>query len=385
MNILLYAPGAWPIDDALLDPTQHQIERLQGGLTELVKATSTRQPDLILLTGYESSAEFLQEIEGLCVALPNATIGVFQPQASPDQLVEMMRAGVRDVLTDCRQETVHQVLERAMARQKNLQPIRSRVLGVITSKGGDGGSCVTANFAHALAHIDQRRRASTRVLVIDLSLPFGDLEMYLANQTGMKDLVDVSAEADRLDRSLLDSMVHHATPKLDLIVSPSSFEKVVRVQPEQIRRLVNIARRHYNYVVLDLGSSLDQVSLSVLDQLDGIFLVGSAILPSIRRSSQILKLLTALDIPDSAVSVIINRFDTQGSISRQEMENVIGKTIRTFLPPEHAGIANSLLRGKTVMELLPESKFAQAINEWASQITGVPIRKKSLWQRLRKK
>ena len=380
MKILLYAPGAWPIDDALLDPQQHQIERVKGDLLEMVQTGSTRQPDLVLLTGFESHTDFLRELENLCVLLPQATVVVYQPQVNPGLLMDMMRAGVRDVLTDCQPKTVSQVIDRAFVRFQTTQPFKSKVLGIITVKDGDWGSCVTANLGYSLAQLSH-----ARVLLVDLSLPFGDLDMYLTDQTDLKDLVDISAEADRLDRSLLESMVHHVTPNLHLIVSPTSFNKVVRVQPEQIKRLVDIASRHYNYVVLDMGTALDQVCLSVLNQVDEICLVASSILPSIRRASQIIKLLKTLDYADDMVSVVVNRFDEQGPISQSEMEKAMGKSIRCHLSLEHASMQNSLLQGKAIMETRPDSSFAQAIRGWASQITGVPIHKKSLWQRLRMK
>lgn len=380
MNILLYASGAWPIDDALLDPQQHQIERVKGGLSELVQAATTRQSDLVLVTGFEPNSGLLRELESLCAAMPQATVVVYQPQTSPTLLMDMMRAGVRDVLTDCQPPTVRQVMERALIRFQNAQPFKSKVLGVITVKDGDWGACVTANLGYALAQLSH-----ARVLLIDLSLPFGDLDMYLTDQTELKDLVDISAEVDRLDRSLLESMVHHVTPNLHLIVSPTSFHKVVRVQPDQIKRLVDIAARHYNYVVLDMGTALDQVCLSVLNQVDEICLVASSILPSIRRASQIIKLLKTLDYADEMVSVVVNRFDEQGPISRPEMEKAMGKAIRCHLSLEHASMQNSLLQGKAIMEIRPDSSFAQAIRSWASQITGVPIHKRSLWQRLRMK
>jgi pilus assembly protein CpaE len=380
MNILLYAPVAWPIDDALLDPQHNQIERIKGELTELVKTASSRQPDLVLLTGFEGDGYLHKVLESLCLALPKATVAIYQSQVSTGQLMDMMRVGVRDVLTDCQPPTVRQTLARAQSHLQNSQPFKSKVIGVITSKDGDWGSCVSANLGYCLAETSH-----ARVLLIDLGLPFGDLDMYLTNQTDMKDLVDVSAETDRMDSALLDSMVHQLAPNLHLIVSPTSFEKVLRVQPEQIRRLIDIASRHYNYVVLDMGTALDQLCLSVLNQMDDVYLVASSILPSIRRVSQILKLLNTLDFDPDKVSVVVNRFDEQGPISRQEMEKVIGKPIRCHLALEHAGMQNSLLTGKAIMELLPDSKFAQAIRDWTSQITGTPIHKKSLWQRLRMK
>jgi len=380
MNILLYAPGAWPISDALLDPSVNQIQRLQGGLSDMLSTISLHQPDLVLLTGLDAGTGFLKELENLCIALPQATVVVYQPQVNPGMLMDMMRAGVRDVLMDCQPQTVRQVLDRAAMRRQNALPFKSRIYGIITAKGGDGGSCVAANLAYAMA-----QQPGTRVALLDLSQPFGDLEMYLTNQTDLKDLADVSAEADRLDRSLLDSMLHHVTPNLHLVVSPATFDKVVRLQPEHVLKLIEITSRHYNHVILDMGTSLDQINLSALDKMSEITLVGSTNLPSIRHITQILKLLKTLDYPDNIISVVVNQFSSRSPITQPELEKAIGKSIRFLLPTEHEGVQNSLLKGKTVMELLPDSTFAQTITTWASQITGIAMRKKSLWQRLRMK
>lgn len=378
MHILLYSPADWPIDDALLDPQLNRIERLQGGWKELGQCVSARQPDLLMVTGYEASAAYLRELQTLSASLPQTTVAVYQPQVSAEQLMEMMRAGVRDVLTDCHPATVAQLLERAVLRRQTSPAARSRLVGVVSAKGGDGGSCATANLAYAIAH-----QAKARVLLMDLSLPFGQLEMFLIHQSGMKDLADLSAEADRMDGSLLESMVHHVTPNLDLVVSPSSFDKVMRVQPQQVQQLLDIVRVHYDYVILDLGSSLDPLVLSVMDQVDEVHLVATTTLPSIRRGTQILHLLKSMDCADNMLSVVVNRFDKQGAVSLTEMERVMAKPVLCHLPVETDGIDNSLLKGRALMELMPASRYAQAVNGWASHITGIQIARKSIWQRLK--
>lgn len=381
MKILLYSPQPWPVDDAPLMPHRHQIERVQGQPDDLPGTVQACQPDVLLLSGFTLSAALLGALEDLSAQRPQMTIAIHLPQASPEQLLTLMRAGVRDVLADSTAASLSPLLERAVHQARRAQPPKSKVIGIITAKDGDWGSCVSANLGYALAELTQEK-----VLLMDLSIPFGDLDMYLTSQTDMKDLVDVSSEADRMDSSLLESLVHPLRPNLDLIVSPTSFEKVLRVQTDQIKRLVQVAASHYGHVVLDMGTALDKVSLSVLDQVDEICVVASSILPSIRRLSQILKLLQTLDYAEDRISVVVNRFDERGPISRQEMEKVIGKSIRCHLALDHAGMQNSLLKGKSIMELRPDSKFAEAVRQLAAQICGATtVKKKSLWQRLRTK
>lgn len=380
MKILLYSSQSWPVDEALLMPQHHQIERVQGPLDALAGTVHACQPDLLLLSGYTPSSPLLGALDTLSAQRPAMSIAVHLPQTTADLLLDLMHVGVREVIPDSTAASLTPVLERAVQKTLRAQPAKSKVIGIITVKDGDWGSCVSANLGYALSELTQ-----AKVLLMDLSIPFGDLDMYLTSQTDMKDLVDVSSEADRMDSSLLESLVHPLRPNLDLIVSPTSFEKVLRVQTDQIKRLVQVAASHYSYVVLDMGTALDKVSLSVLDQVDEICLVASSILPSIRRLSQILKLLQTLDYDDARISVVVNRFDERGPISRQEMEKVIGKSIRCHLALDHAGMQNSLLKGKSIMELRPESKFAEAVRQLAAQIAGAPVHKKTLWQRLRMK
>lgn len=381
MKILLFSPQSWPVDDALLMPQLHQIERVQGQPLDLQATVQASQPDVLLLGGLAPHAALLNVLENLSAQRPQMTIALHLPQVTAPVLLDLMRAGVRDVLADTSAASLTPVLERAVQKALRAQPSKSKVIGIITAKDGDWGSCVSANLGYALSEL-----APAKVLLMDLSIPFGDLDMYLTSQTDMKDLVDVSSEADRMDSSLLESLVHPLRPNLDLIVSPTSFEKVLRVQTDQIKRLVQVAASHYGHVVLDMGTALDKVSLSVLDQVDEICVVASSILPSIRRLSQILKLLQTLDYDEGRISVVVNRFDERGPISRQEMEKVIGKSIRCHLALDHAGMQNSLLKGKSIMELRPDSKFAEAVRQLAAQISGAPTQhKKSLWQRLRMK
>ncbi len=88
----------------------------------------------------------------------------------------------------------------------------------MSAKGGDGATYLTANLAAALAD-----NPECRVLTIDLSLPFGDLDMYMTGNTTSNNLATFSNQIDRIDGALLDSMAHHVSGNLHLIPSPTIF------------------------------------------------------------------------------------------------------------------------------------------------------------------
>ncbi|NTU68668.1 MAG: AAA family ATPase [Chlorobiaceae bacterium] len=381
MNIVACSPRPWEVPDTQLELGQHQLARLVGEFVGLVRQLNAQAPDLVFLVGFDpAEPHYIQEVGKLCLALPHAAIVALHPQAQPELLMSLMRAGVREVIVDSTPETLQQVIERARLRANGASISRGRVFGFVSSKGGDGSSCIAANLAYALAQVPE-----TRVLAIDVSLPFGDLDMYLTGDHHPQDLADISSQTDRLDQSLLDSMVQHLSPTFDLVPSPTTFDKIVRIEPERVCELIRIATNFYDFILVDFGSSLDQVCVWVLERLDQLCIVTTPSLPSLRRSGQQLKLWKEFEKPLSRIEIILNRDDPHVSISSTEIEKVIGRPIDKRLPSDAEAVQQSLLIGRPLLLVAPKSKLSKTIVDWAAHLTGGSPRhcKRSIWERLK--
>ena len=385
MNIVTFSPYPWEVPDIQLELGQHQVVRLVGEPGVMVRQLTAQKPDFVFLVGFDpTDPNYIQEVEKLCLALPLAAIVALHQQAEPKLLLSLMRAGVREVIVDSASETLQQVIERASLRARRASIIRQgRVFGFVSSKGGDGSSFIAANLAVALS---QDPRKGIRVLAVDLSLPFGDLDMYLTGDNHPQDLADISSQSDRLDQSLLDSMVQHLSPKLDLIPSPTTFEKIVQIEPERVSELIQIATAFYDYIVVDFGTSFHQVDTWVLEHLNELCIVFTPSLPSLRRAGQLLKLWTEFEKPISHIESILNRADTSVHIFSSEIEKVIGRQINRRFPSDVAAAQKSLLIGQPFLQVVPQSKLSKTILDWAAHINGSSRRKKpSRWQRFKTK
>ena len=379
MNIVTYSPHPWDVLDTQLELGQYQFVQMVGEIRDMVRLLTAKPYDLVFLMGFEpTNPQYLHEVEKLCLAMPSATIVALHPGIAPELLLSLMRAGVREVIADSAAQTLQYVIERAQLRVKGVSVNRGRVLGFVAAKGGDGCSCVAANLAFAIS-----QQSGSRVLALDLSLPFGDLDLYLSSRNHQQDLADISSQSDRLDQPLLDSMVQHVAPTLDLIASPATFDKIVQIEPEQVSELIRIAINFYDYILVDLGDSFDQVGLWVLDRLEELCIVATPSLPSMRRAGQLLNLWRDLEKPVSHIQIILNRVDASSSISTAEIEKVIGKPVSKSIPPDAKSLQDALLMGKPVVTVAPKSKLSQTIVDWAVLLTGASQPKPSLWQRLK--
>jgi pilus assembly protein CpaE len=379
MNIVTYSPHPWDVLDTQLELGQYQFTQLVGEIREMVRQLSGEKYDLVFLVGFDpADPQYLHEVEKLCLALPRATIVALHPKIQPELLLALMRAGVREVIADNATDTLQHVIERAQLRVKGVSVNRGRVFGFVSAKGGDGSSCIVANLAFALS-----QQSGTRVLAIDLALPFGDLDMYLTGVNHTQDLSDISTQSDRLDQSLLDSMVQHIASSLDLIPSPTTFDKIIHIEPERVSELIRIAVNFYDYILVDLGSSFDQVGLWVLDRLEQLCIVAVPSLPSMRRAGQLLNLWRELEKPMSRIDIILNRADPNASVTSTDIEKIIGRPISKRFPSDAKAVQDALLTGKALVQVASKSKLSQTIVDWAVLLTGGSQPKPSLWQRLK--
>lgn len=380
MNIAVFSPRPWEVYDKPLVLGQHQLVRLVGELEVMVRELAAQKPDLVFLVGFNPvDPRYLQEVEKLCLALPQAAIVALHPQTQPELLLSLMRAGVREVIADSNAETLQQVIDRTLLRTTGGSVSRCRVIGFVSAKGGDGSSCMAANLAFALS-----REPGSRVLAVDASLPFGDLDMYLTGTNHPQDLADISGQADRLDRQLLDSMVQHLGSALDLIPSPATFEKTVDIEPERVSELIRIATNYYDYILVDLGSSFDKVGIWMLEHLDDLAIVSTPSLPSLRRAGQLLRLSKEVEKPLSRIEIILNRADTTAPVSTAKIEQVIGRPISKKVPSDVEAVQESLLIGQPLLQVAPKSRLSKTIVDWAVQLTGGSQPKgRTLWHRLK--
>lgn len=382
MHILLASAAPWDIPDDLFTPWATKLSRVHVGADGLVEQVDKLRPDLIFL-GNLPQHDTITAILDIRALAPHIIVIPYVASPAPDFLLQLMRLGVNDVLTDTAANVIGELIERvghdpAKAAKAGTKTVRRH--GFMAAKGGSGATLLLANFGVALA-----KAGNVRVLLVDLSLPFGDLDIYLTSRPMSHDLADLVEEVDRLDQGLFKAMVYHLNDRVDVIPCPQIFERMMRVTAPNVNRLMDQVSQFYDYVLFDLGSSIDPVKLGILETLDQLSIVATLDVPSARRTSQMFTLLQHLDFSPGKTSLVINRQTSRTSISIPEMEKAVGKKVSQTLPETASGVADALAQGAPLIETQPHSPFAHEIDDWVASILRTPRKGKSLWQRLRSK
>ena len=80
------------------------------------------------------------------------------------------------------------------------------------------------------------------------------------------------------------------------------------MKPEHVEALIRLAKQHYDFVVLDIGRTLNATSVKALDYADNIFLVLQQTLPFIRDTKRLIKILLSLGYAKAKINLLINRY-----------------------------------------------------------------------------
>lgn len=381
MHILFFSAVGSKVFASNLKLDDHSVSHSEGELDQILAAATTKQPHIMLVGGFVASEELLGKLDLISNTFPNVELLIHVENPNPEFLIRAMRAGVREIVASNDNnaiiDTIARIAPRVKSNKKNPVDNSARIVGFMSAKGGDGGTCVAANIASALA-----RDPSKRVLVIDLSLPFGDIEMFLTNQKQAHDLADFSDEIDRLDVALMDSMVEHLTDNLDLIPSPLSVDRLIHIKAAHIDRIIELSSSSYDYVIIDIGAGIDPISIHALGKLSQLIVVATMTVPSVKRATQVLRYWEELGLDSAKLTLAVNRYHTKTDIKIADIEKAMNRRVIYYLPQDNAGVQESLLKGVPLIDLRPKSDFSQAIIDWSSEWLG-KVQGKSLWQRLK--
>lgn len=328
--------------------------------------TLAELPDVLLLDRPSIDGVDLAAIERLSNLHPRMAFILLCQQQSPEFLLQAMRAGVREVLPfPVTPASLHAALERIEEKLGARDHGNGKVLAFISCKGGSGATFIATNLGYALAAGGHKR-----VALIDMNLHFGDASLFVSEHKPLATLSDVTRQIHRLDPSFLASSMLNILPNYSVLAAPEDPAHASEVMPEHIDAIIKLARRQYDFIVLDVGRNLDAVSVHALDHADMIFPILQTTLPYIRDGKRLLGMFRSLDYDKDKVHLLVNRHDKGGEIRLQDLEAAYGTAIYRTVPNHYASAAASVNQGVPILQLDQSSPISQSLREFAAVLSG---------------
>jgi len=345
-------------------PGTDEVDMIAGTPAKLTTLADDAVPDVLVVDQPRADEGELDGLERLGHLFPRMSFIVLSADQSQDFLLRAMRAGVREVLPAVPPPAaLAQALDRVAEKLGNQGGSNGKVLAFISCKGGSGSTFLATNLAYALS-------AGKRVALIDMNLQFGDASLFVSDIKPLATLSDVASQIHRLDPSFLASSMVAVTPNYSVLAAPSDPAHATDVKPEHIDAIVKLARRQYDFIVLDVGRSLDPVSIRALDHADTIYPVLQMTLPYIRDGKRLLTVFRNLDYGRDKVELIVNRHDKHSDIRLRDLEEAFDTPSLRTMPNHYDAAAKSVNQGVPVTRLMPDSPLSAALEAMARDLTG---------------
>lgn len=354
--------------------TDH-VDIIPGTLDRLPNAIALDLPDVMVLDQPSVQNGDFERIERLGAANPTMAFIVLSDDQSPAFLMEAMNAGVRQVLPcPVRADALYPSLARIDEKLQHHQQSNGKILAFVSCKGGSGATFLATNLGYALAELEGKR-----VALIDLNLQFGDASLFVSDHRPAATLADLALQIHRLDASLLASSMLAITPNYSLLAAPDEPVHANDIKPEHIDSLLRLARRHYDFVILDVGRSLDAISVRALDHADTVFPVLQTTLPYIRDGKRLLEVFRSLDYRANKIQLIVNRHQKDGDIKRRDLEGACGMPVFMSVPNHYEAAAASVNQGVPIIKLDKASPVSKALHQFARTLTGSSEASQGSW------
>jgi pilus assembly protein CpaE len=301
---------------------------------QAIEAARSRAPELVVLelsTDLAGLAEFARDME---MVSPHSTlVGAFRNDllmhdvSESAFLIEALHCGLKDFLRRPIPTNELRALISRLKRPSARPEAWGSIICFISNKGGVGKSTLSVNVACGLA-----KRHPDRVLLIDGSLQMGVCASMLDLEPRTT-LTDVVNERDRLDSTLLRRLAVRHECGLDLLAAPANAIEAAAVDDDVMSRILTLARRTYDYVIVDTFPMFDRVIVGILDMSDRCYVVTEAGVPVLRGGVKLVQLLDRIGYPAERLKIVLSRhIKITGGLTPAEAAQRLGRPVDYVIP-----------------------------------------------------
>jgi pilus assembly protein CpaE len=239
---------------------------------------------------------------------------------------------------------------------------------VYSPRGGTGVTSIAVNTAIALAE-----ETGKKVLLFEGKVFFGHLEVML-NMRVQNTLTDLIPHATNMDEGLVRDVVTTHPSGIHVLLAPSNVQTAQGIRPEDIYNVFMGVSRHYDYIVVDGGGPLNEISVTLMDATDRIMLVTTPDLAALHDTSRFLQLSRSLAYPADKILLVLNKAGVEGGVKLGDIEAVLHTQVYHQIANDPARVLRSINRGIPLLVFYPRSSASKSIQQLARNLTSIKLR-----------
>ena len=252
---------------------------------------------------------------------------------------------------------------RSETAEKQADVKLGKVMTVFSPKSGAGKTVFAANLAAGLAKV-----AKERVLLVDLDLQFGDLAFMLGlnPKRTIADLVDNPTK----NFDVMKEYLAEHSLGFSVLPSPVKPEQSEMINSGHLKSILEVARQHFDYIILDTHSLFQDLTINAMDQADFIFLMMIPNMNHIKSMHICLKVMENLKYPTEHIKLVLNRQGSQFSRSKDEIEGGLKRKVDYSLRDNYKQVSELVDHQKTIFEANAEAEYRSDMLRLMEKVTG---------------
>ena len=346
------------------------VEFHAAGIDETLDTQILAASDLVVVEidpNLEKSAKRIADIRSYKPDLP---IVAAVEHADISLVRALVRSGVEDVVAiplraDELLQTAIAVLE-VRERDQVGDVEQAPLVAIMRAMSGCGATTLATHLAAMLA---DETVSDPTVCVIDLDIQYGRVAQVL-DLHPRRDLGDLLAAGNRLDAAFFRSIATPHESGIAVVAAPQDINPIESVPIERLDAILRIARRDYDYVIVDTPSNLTNWGLSLLSSADRVVMLTTPTIESIRQAKRRLDLFRNVGLDPRSISIVLNQVKKRvfSPISKHDVEDALHMKIAAVLHTEPSIIGNAQDQGKLTYELRPKSTYWAELSEFATDL-----------------
>jgi len=305
---------------------------------------------------------------------------VIAEDVSPIALHQLLKLGAEEFVPyPLPDGALHEAIERMRAPEPELAaPNKATgssgghdgvVLAVQGLAGGVGSTTFAVNLAWELATIDKDDPA--KVCILDLDLQAGSVATYLdlPRREAVYELLSDTASMDH--DSFMQALVAYEE-KMFVMTAPAEMLPLDLISSEDVQRLIDLAKANFDYVVVDMPSTVVQWTEVMLHSAHVYFTPLELDMRSAQNALRMIRALKSEELPFEKLRYVMNRApkftDLNGKSRVKRMAESLDITIEVLIPDGGKQVMEAGDNGKPLAEMVPKNPVRKEINKLAVSI-----------------
>jgi pilus assembly protein CpaE len=208
------------------------------------------------------------------------------------------------------------------------------------------------------------------VLMIDLNQLFADAAFLVTGETPPSTLPQLCSQIDRMDIAFFDASVLHVSDTFHILAGAGDPVKAAEIKEDRLEWILGVAAPRYDFVIFDLGQTINPISMLALDRSNQIHIVLQATMPHVRAGRRLLEILGSLGYASERTRLLLNRYSRHEERARAAMEQVLGMRPYQVIPDDVAAVSEAINQGVPISKTGRRSGVSRSLQTLADNIAG---------------